>query len=159
MDFQTNPVICKYMVGLLPSGVVSVLEPTPGVGNLVRALNGYQVTAPSDFFQVVGSFDAVVMNPPFTPMELGYRILYQTMQMTDIIIALMPWLTIINSQKRTDDIKAYGLKSVTHLPRLAFPGSRVQTCILELRRGYCADPLFLTPIFADLKKSRISLVH
>ena len=159
MDFQTHPAICKYMVGLLPAGVVSVLEPTPGVGNLVRALHGYQVTAPSDFFRVSGSFDAVVMNPPFTPMELGYRILYATMQMTDIIIALMPWLTIINSQKRTDDIKAFGLKSVTHLPRSAFPGSRVQTCVLEMRRGYCADAIFYTPIFADLKKSRISLVQ
>jgi len=147
------------MVGLLPAGVVSVLEPTPGAGNLVRSLNGYQVTAPSDFFQVFGSFDAVVMNPPFTPMELGYQILYRTMQMTDIIIALMPWLTIINSQKRTDDIKAYGLKSVTHLPRLVFPGSRVQTCVLEMRRGYCADSIFYTPMFADLKKSRISLVQ
>jgi len=136
MDFQTHPQVCEYMTSLLPAGIVTVLEPTPGEGNLVRALKGFQVTTPCDFWQISGRFDASVMNPPFTPMEQGYRILYAVMKMTDIIIALMPWLTIINSQKRTDDIKAYGLKSVTHLPRSAFPGARVQTCILEMQKGY-----------------------
>jgi hypothetical protein len=136
MDFQTHPVVCKYMASLLPAGVSTVLEPTPGLGNLVRALSGYQVTAPCEFWEVSGRFDAVVMNPPFTPMAEGYRILYAVMQMSDIIIALMPWLTIINSEKRTADIKNYGLRSVTHLPRSAFPGARVQTCILEMQKGY-----------------------
>jgi len=124
------------MVSLIPAGVRTVLEPTPGEGNLVRALAGYQVTAPTEFWEVSGRWEAVVMNPPFSPMDEGYRILYAVMEMSDIIIALMPWLTLINSEKRTDDINRYGLKSVTHLPRSAFKGSRVQTCILDMRKGY-----------------------
>lgn len=138
MDFQTPHVVCDYMVDLLPPNVVSVLEPTPGEGNLVRALGGkdYVVTASIDFWKVSGRFDAVMMNPPFSPMREGYRFLYAVMEMSDVIIALMPWLTLINSGKRSKDIKSFGLKSVTHLPRHIFPGSRVQTCVLEMRKGY-----------------------
>ena len=135
-QFQTPKNICELMADKIPEGTLTVLEPTPGKGNLVSALRGYDVTAPSNFFDVEGIFDAIVMNPPFTPMKLGYEILYKCMDMTDVIIALMPWLTIINSQKRTEDIFKYGLKEVTHLPRNTFKGSRVQTCILEMRRGY-----------------------
>lgn len=155
MEFQTQESVCKYMVSLIPAGVSTVLEPTPGKGNLVRALNGYQVTAPSEFWDVSGRFDAIVMNPPFTPMEQGYRILYAVMEMSDIIIALMPWLTIINSEKRTSDIEGYGLKSVTHLPRSAFKGSRVQTCILEMQKGYegVKSLRFLTSRALDAAKS------
>lgn len=142
MDFQTPLPVCVYMVDLLPPGVVSVLEPTPGKGNIVKSLKGYQVTTPKNFFECTGWFDAVVMNPPFTPMALGYKILYATMEMTDTIICLMPWLTIINSEKRSNAIKAYGLKSITHLPRWVFPGSRVQTCILEMQRGHQGETLF-----------------
>jgi hypothetical protein len=58
------------------------------------------------------------------------------MEMSDNIIALMPWLTMINGAKRTKDIMDFGLVSITHLPRKVFDGSRVQTCILEMRRGY-----------------------
>jgi hypothetical protein len=76
------------------------------------------------------------MNPPFTPMGVGYRILFSVMELTDVIIAVMPWFTIINSVKRTNVIRQYGLKAVTHLPRSAFKGTRVQTCILEMIRGY-----------------------
>lgn len=137
-NFQTEKWVCDIMVNLLPAGVSTVLEPTPGEGNLVRALQakGYQVTAPSEFWDVSGQWDAVVMNPPFTPMEQGYRILYAVMDMSDIVIALMPWLTLINSEKRTNDINAFGLKSISHLPRSAFAGSRVQTCILEMVKGF-----------------------
>lgn len=39
-DFQTPVNVCDYMVSLLPGGVRSVLEPTPGTGNLVKSLNG-----------------------------------------------------------------------------------------------------------------------
>ncbi|HRJ59049.1 MAG TPA: hypothetical protein PLV64_22380 [Anaerolineales bacterium] len=136
-DFQTPPTICNYMVSLLPpETIVSVLEPTPGQGNLVRALAGYQVTAPAEFWDVSGRFDAVVMNPPFTPMTQGYRILSAVMEMSDVIIALMPWLTLINSKHRTRQICTFGLREVIHLPREVFPGSRVQTCILNMRRGF-----------------------
>lgn len=143
MDFQTHPAICTYMVGLLPRGVSTVLEPTPGKGNLVKALEqgGYRVIAPFNFWDLdhLQQWDAVVMNPPFSPMAEGYRILYSVMGMTDIVIALMPYLTIINSEQRTHDIRTFGLRSVTHLPRSAFPGARVQTCILSMQRGYAGE--------------------
>jgi len=145
MDFQTPPPICYEMVSMLPDGVVTVIEPTPGEGNIVRALEnrgGYEITAPMDFWKVSGSFDAAVMNPPFTPMEEGYKILYAVMEMCDVIVALMPWLTIINSKKRSRDIKRYGLVSVTHLPRHVFMGSRVQTCILNMRKGCTEKTIF-----------------
>jgi len=144
MDFQTPDWVCKYMVSLLSDKVVTVLEPTPGEGNLVCALKekNYQVTAPTDFWEVTGRWDAVVMNPPFTPMALGYKILFSCMEMSDEIIALMPWLTIINSEKRAKDIQAFGLVSITHLPRSVFAGARVQTCILQLQRGYNQPTIF-----------------
>ena len=157
-DFQTQERECNLMVSMLPHGISQVLEPTPGEGNLVRALQaeGYQVVAPNNFWDVSGRYEAVVMNPPFTPMKTGYEILYQVMQMSDIVIALMPWLTIINSNKRTSDIKAFGLKSVTHLPRNAFPGSRVQTCVLNMCKGFVGDTslrLLTTAYTTDRGKS------
>lgn len=136
LNFQTPEWVCKEMVELIPEGVVTVLEPTPGVGNLVKALNNYDVTAPDDFGGVHSRFDAVIMNPPFSPMVEGYRILFRCMEMTDIIIAVMPWLTLINSEKRTKLIKDWGLRSVTHLPRKAFAGARVQCCIMFMEKGY-----------------------
>lgn len=134
--FQTPENTCNYMVSLLPSGVKTVLEPTPGEGNLLRALAVYDVTAPVDFWKISGTWDAIVMNPPFTPMDTGYKILFRCMDMADIVIALMPWLTLINSERRTKRIIEYGLKSVTHLPRNTFKGSRVQTCVLEMVRDW-----------------------
>ena len=142
MHFQTPENICKYMVSLLPEGIKTVLEPTPGDGNIVKVLNGYAVTAPIDFFTVVGNWDAVVMNPPFTPMDMGYKILFRCMDMSPVVIALMPWLTLINSERRTNKIMEHGLKSVTHLPRSTFKGSRVQTCILEIVNGWEQDCIF-----------------
>ena len=136
MHFQTPKHTCDLMVAMLPSGVKTVLEPTPGKGNLVTALSGYEVVAPEDFWLTSGRYDAIVMNPPFTPMKVGYEILYECMEMSDTIIALMPWLTMINSEKRTKLIMGYGLKSITHLPRNTFKGSRVQTCILEMQKGW-----------------------
>lgn len=151
-DFQTPAEVCDYMAGLLPSTVNTVLEPTPGQGNLVRSLANFKVTAPEDFWKVSGRFDAVVMNPPFSPMMLGYKILYQTMEMSDIIIALMPWLVIINSDKRTNDILKFGLKSITHLPRSTFKNARVQTCILELNKNIVTDKTEI--LFLELSKNK-----
>ncbi len=140
-DFQTPVWVCKMMANLLQSApykVRSVLEPTPGKGNLVRALEdqGYAVTAPRDFWQVRGGWDAACMNPPFSPMSEGYRILFAVMDMTEVIVALMPWLTLINSKRRAGKIDKFGLRAVYHLPRDVFPGSRVQTCILHMQRGW-----------------------
>lgn len=139
MDFQTPAQICKYMVALLPDSIETVLEPTPGQGNLVKALKrkGYSVTAPKNFWKMErAKFDAAAMNPPFSPMEMGNRILFDVMEMADIVIAIMPWLTIINGDARTRKLQDFGIKSVTHLPRNVFRGSRVQTCILELSKNF-----------------------
>lgn len=139
MDFQTPREVCAYMASLLPRDPGTILEPTPGEGNLVSELRklGGRVFAPSDFFALSPRrrFDWVVMNPPFSPMNVGYEILYRCMQLSDRIVALMPWLTIINSAKRTRDLLDFGLVSVTHLPRNTFKGARVQTCVLHLEKG------------------------
>ena len=136
-NFQTPLWCVKYMCSLVPDGVKTVLEPTPGLGGIVRELEKeYVVTAPNDFWDVEGHFDCIVMNPPFTPMKVGYEILYKCMSMSNNIIALMPWLTIINSEKRTKDIMDFGLKSITHLPRSTFKGARVQCCVLEMNKAY-----------------------
>lgn len=144
LDFQTPENVCEYMAGFLPQNAGSILEPTAGMGNLVRACSLYgDVTAPEDFFKMEKSrFDWIVMNPPFTPMAVGYKILYECMEMSDNIIALMPWLTMINGAKRTKDIMDFGLVSITHLPRKVFDGSRVQTCILEMCKGYTGKTEF-----------------
>lgn len=148
INFQTRSDVCQYMVSLLPANIKTVLEPTPGKGNLISSLQqqGLEITAPDEFFSWVRSsthtFDAVVMNPPFTPMKLGYQILDYCIELADTIIALMPWLTIINSERRTAKIKQFGLKSITHLPRNAFPGARVQTCILHMEKHYHHDTIF-----------------
>ena len=144
MDFQTPIHVCNYMSSFLPDNVGTILEPTSGLGNLVKALKHKgNVIEPQDFFAMEKQrFDWIVMNPPFTPMAIGYKILYDCMEMSDNIVALMPWLTLINGQKRTEDIINYGLKSITHLPRKIFKGARVQTCILEMKRGFCDSIIF-----------------
>jgi len=133
------------MASLVPSSCHIVLEPTPGIGNLVRALRdkGFSVRSPNDFAEIAADqrFDAIVMNPPFTPMRVGYDILYQCMGMSNHIIALLPWLALINSHQRTKDVRAFGLKTVTHLPRSTFQGSRVQCCILEMDREHAGETL------------------
>ena len=96
-NFQTPIWIVKYMISLIPSNCKTILEPTPGDGNIVKQLNGnYEITAPEDFFLLEHKkFDAVVMNPPFSSkyanienapkginiqgMRLGYYILYKCM--------------------------------------------------------------------------------
>lgn len=152
-EFQTPTAICKYMVSLIPENVKTVLEPTPGNGNIVNELNGYDVTAPEDFFLLPKrKFDAVIMNPPFSskyanmenaPMEinkhgmrLGYYMLTKAMELSDNIIALMPWFTISDSDIRLRYLKTYGLKSLTALPRKTFEYARIQTVVIELEKGY-----------------------
>lgn len=67
-EFQTPPEVCRYMASLIPNSVKSVLEPTPGIGNIVNELNGFKVTAPEDYFLLDKrlKFDCVIMNPPFS---------------------------------------------------------------------------------------------
>jgi len=148
MDFQTPLLICYYMVSLMPNfGNKRILEPTPGEGNIlkaIRARNGIPVYPITDFWDMKHSekYFGVVMNPPFSPMKDGYKFLYSCMELSDNIVALMPWLTLINGEKRTKDIFNFGLISVTHLPRNIFKGSRVQCCILQMKKDYKEDTKF-----------------
>jgi len=161
-EFQTPHQVCKYMASMVPSGTFSILEPTPGLGGIVTALKGYQVTAPADFFLLDRSqrFDCVVMNPPFSSksaftenappnfnekgMRLGYWFLTECMKMSDNVIALMPWFTISDSDVRLRFLKSYGLKSLTALPRKTFQYARIQTVVIELQKGYEGETLFKT---------------
>lgn len=155
-DFQTPVPVANYMASLLPfNDRQTILEPTPGTGNIVTALQerGHNVVAPDDFFLLDEQrFAAVVMNPPFShkftvldnaPLEIhkagmrmGYWFLTECMKKSDIVIALMPWFTISDSDVRLRAVKDYGLRSVTALPRKTFQFARIQTCILHLEKGY-----------------------
>jgi len=140
MDFQTLPIVCYYMVSLMPEGHCGqILEPHPGQGNLVAALKGKGKVITFPRFEDIPAhsrYDWVLMNPPFTPMKEGYRYLQAVMNMTDNIIALLPWFLIINSEGRLKDLMHFGLVSVTNLPRKSFPASRIQVCVLKMQRGY-----------------------
>jgi len=121
MEFQTPPAVCDYMASFLPEIITgSILEPTPGEGNIVSALRKRisvgAIVAPERFEELSKDlrFDWVVMNPPFTPMKVGYQFLEDVMKMSDNIIALLPWFILINSERRLKRIKEFGLKSVTH---------------------------------------------
>lgn len=164
--FQTPPVICDYMCSMINSTAVTILEPTPGEGNILRSLDKIDrpllIMAPDNFFEFRNSnnsrYDAVVMNPPFSSkyafgvpddvkekgMRLGYYILIECMKMSDHVIALMPLFTISNSDVRLRYLKDFGLKSITSLPRKTFQYARIQTCIFELERGYISDTIFKT---------------
>lgn len=160
LDFQTPIPVCKYMVSLLPETVVSVLEPSQGIGNMVNQLKDYTVTAPTDFFLLdkTQRFDAVVMNPPFSDrsaflenapanfdgkgMRLGYHFLTECMKMSDNVIALMPWFTLTDSDLRLRTMKRFGLKSLTALPRKTFQYARIQTVVIQLEKGYQGETKF-----------------
>lgn len=159
-DFQTPLDVAAYMASLIPKGTKTVLEPTPGVGNIVKFLSAYEVTAPVDYFLLDKSqrWDCVVMNPPFSSryanlencqgdyskhgMRLGYMIMKECMEMSDNIIALMPWFTISDSDVRLRYLKRFGLKSITALPRKTFEWACIQTVVLELERGYTGETIF-----------------
>lgn len=143
--FQTPPVVAGYMASMLPDNAGTILEPTPGLGNIVEAIKSKgTVIAPRMFedLPVGGTYDYAVMNPPFTPMKEGYRYLKEVMSMTDNIVALLPWFILINSDRRMIELKTWGLVSVTALPRKTFPGCRIQCCVLELKKGYQGETEF-----------------
>ena len=150
LDFQTPEWVCDIMAKMISELVTfpeTILEPTPGSGNLVKAIDRRYpssiIYTPSDFYQFDKKVDIVVGNPPFTPMAKGYEILERCFELSDNIIFLMPWLALINSEKRTQLYKKKGLKKVMHLPRKAFPGSRVQTCIMQFQVEYHDTITFL----------------
>jgi type I restriction-modification system DNA methylase subunit len=161
--FQTPPQVAEYMAGMIPHGAETVLEPTSGKGNLVRAIHevapSRSVTAPKNFFTMRRKrFDCIVMNPPFSSkwtfgcpdpmkeygMKMGYWMLDECMEMSDDVIALMPWFTLTDSDKRLEKYKNWGLVSVTALPRKTFNYSRIQTCVIQLKKGYYGPSWFHT---------------
>ncbi|WP_417200075.1 hypothetical protein [Bizionia sp.] len=170
--YQTPKDVAEYMVSLLPNDIRYVLEPTPGKGNLVKALQAknIKVKAPIDYFLLDKHerFPAIVMNPPFSSkslnitnapkeyidsgMKCGYNMLFECMGMTNHVIALMPWYTISDSDVRMRHIMAYGLKSLTVLPRKTFNYARIQTCIIQLDRGFKGDTRFTSYEFLKLNK-------
>lgn len=157
-DFQTPLPVAEYMVRMIPEGVKTVLEPTPGQGNIVSLLSGYDVTAPDDYWLLdkESRFDAIIGNLPFSsktffncPPEFdgkGMRVAYEQMkvlmQMSDNIILLMPWFTISDSDVRLRSLIDFGLISVTALPRKTFQYARIQTCVLQLQKGYRGEAKF-----------------
>lgn len=98
------------------------------------------------------------MNPPFSSksaymqnapanlnkvgMRLGYYILTECMEMSNYVIALMPWFTISDSDVRLRYLKDFGLKSLTALPRKTFQYARIQTVVIELSKGYSRQTEF-----------------
>jgi type I restriction-modification system DNA methylase subunit len=163
-NFQTPLAVCEYMADMIPTGSKKILEPTPGMGNIVSVLNkrNYEVTAPEDFFLLDSSkqWDCIVMNPPFSTkyafmdnaptdlkengMRLGYYMLSECMKMSNNIIALMPWFTISDSDVRLRYLKNYGIKSLTALPRKTFQYARIQTVVIELQNDFKGDTIFKT---------------
>lgn len=162
-NFQTPVPVCNYMVDMVPSHAVKILEPTPGLGNIVKSLEAkkrYQIITADDFFLLDKNekYDCIVMNPPFSSksafignappeaeikgMKLGYHILKECMQMSNNIIALMPWYTISDSDVRMRYLKDFGIKSLTALPRKTFQYARIQTVIIELEKGYQSETIF-----------------
>lgn len=155
--FQTPTNVGLYMKSLIPKDAITVLEPTPGEGNLVKLLNEYEVTAPSNFFALDPQrFDCIIMNPPFSRkyaygvpdhveangLRLGYHILLECMKMSDNVIALMPLFTISDSDVRLRYLKQFGLKSITILPRKTFKYVRIQTAVFELIKGWQEPTIF-----------------
>lgn len=164
---QTPPEVAKFMVDLLTQRIAFhkwtpeepealILEPTPGKGNIVKALElmEFQVEAPDDFFVFEQRWDsnhcvdAIVMNPPFSAkttdltnareplkgLQVGYWILERCMQMSSLIIAIMPTWTICDSDHRRRALEKFGLAEIHWLPRKTFNYTRVNTCIIVLDR-------------------------
>lgn len=145
-DFQLSSDVCNYMANLVDSNnpTQTILEPMQGLGGIVNALQGKgDIYTPSDFFNFnhLPKYDWIVMNPPLSPMTQGHLVLDMCMELSDNIVALMPWLTLINGDKRTRKIKNFGLKAITHMPRKTFAGSRIQACIIELEKGYKGETI------------------
>jgi type I restriction-modification system DNA methylase subunit len=162
-DFQTPPEVCNYMASMVPGWAKTILEPTPGRGNLALACRdrGLEVISPDNYFTLDPELrvDAVVMNPPFSHkftnlegapvevhksgMRMGYWFLTDCTRRSDIVIALMPWFTISDSDVRMRSLKRFGMRSITALPRKTFQFARIQTMVLHLERGYSGKTEFI----------------
>ena len=164
-NFQTPVPVCDYMVSLIPTHAVKVLEPTPGLGNIVESLkkeNRFDIHTADDFFthDKTEQYHTIIMNPPFSAksaymnnapeeiqqsgMRVGYYILTECMKMSDNVIALMPWFTLSDSDVRLRYLKKFGMKSLTALPRKTFQYARIQTVVIELQKGFTGETTFKT---------------
>jgi len=146
-DFQTPIWVIEKMCAMVDFAPKAILEPTPGEGNMVRALKSNfpnsEVVAPTDYWKLEKrSFDLIFANPPFSPMSEGYEFLRDFMTRSQNIIILLPWFILINSERRARKIMQFGLMEIAHLPRTVFPGSRIQCCVMKLRQGYKGDAKF-----------------
>lgn len=149
VNFQTPPPLAAYMASLIPVRYRRslVIEPTPGAGNLLVALGKAGFThveaPPGDFFRWTPTRQPKVVlgNPPWSPMQLAYEILERCLADFEpqFVVMLMPWLTLINSDRRTRMLREFGLRKVLHVPRSLFPGIRAQCCILVLEKGYAGE--------------------
>jgi hypothetical protein len=75
----------------------------------------------------------------------GYCCMLQkSMEMSNNVIAIMPWFTLSDSDVRLRFLKAYGIKSLTALPRKTFEYVRIQTVIIELQKYYKEETIFKT---------------
>lgn len=170
-DFQTPKPVARYMASLIPDGTKTVLEPTPGVGHILSFLSQYDVTAPENFFAMEkAEFDCVITNPPFsskyafgvpdslqkTGMRLGYHILLQCLEMSNSVIALMPWFTISDSDVRLRYLYGWGMKSITALPRKTFQYARIQTCVFEMEKGFKGPTIF--KVFDQINDAQYKLL-
>lgn len=163
VDFQTPPWLCRHLVEklerVIPKSAL-VVEPTPGAGNMVKALKaaGYTnvETPPGDFFDWRPSSKpmAVVGNPPWTPNTLAYKVLDRCLEFGPaLVVMVMPWVTVTNSDSRAQRLKAAGLGAVISLPRSVFPGVRLNACVLVIEPGTQADYLtLLLPTVEELGK-------
>ena len=147
INFQTPEWVCNIMAEIVKGTPKTILEPTKGAGNLLKVLHTRfpetTIHAPDKYEDYdKGKVDYIIANPPFTPMTTGYKMLESFFEISDNIIILMPWLALINSEKRTKLYMESGLNEIIHLPRKAFNGSRVQTCILVFEHGYDGDVNF-----------------
>lgn len=138
IGFQTPDVVCDLMVSMIEGNPNVILEPTPGQGNLVRAIKkrfpNAKILAPKDIFSFNPDCDIdwIISNPPFSPMIRGFEFLQMFKQWTNNIIILLPWNLLINSRIRTKWFYDNGVCEIHHLPRSVFKGSRVQTCIVKM---------------------------
>jgi len=86
-------------------------------------------------FPEIDGFDAIIGNPPFTPMKFAYEIieqcLFKRLNETGKVVSILPWNFIINSSKRARDYFPH-IMHVVNLPRTVFTGSRIQCAIFIL---------------------------
>lgn len=164
IDFQTPDHVCDYMVSIAQPASV-YLEPSPGAGNIVRAIKKRYpiadvVTPEGDFLKMEprgGPRCTVIMNPPFTPMKYGYQHLMHAMKFSQNIVALLPMFILINSIKRTSLLFSCKLNEVILLPRTVFRNTRIQTALFVF--SVDQPVMDVTLSYYDPSKKMTSFAH